>query len=299
MSGRPLVLPLPGNEALAAALDRAGACDAGAVTLSRFPDGETYARIESTVAGRHVLIAATQHQPDTQFLALAFLADAARELGALSVGLVAPYLAYMRQDARFTPGEAVASRTYARQISRLVNSLITVDPHLHRLRSLDAVFSIPAQAIDAAPLLARWIREQVPRPLIVGPDSESRQWAQAVAQAAQAPFVVLEKVRHGSTDVEVTISTDLAAFQGRTPVLVDDIISTGHTMAEAARHLMARGFGAPSCVGVHAVFATGAEDTLHGAGVSRIVTTNTIQHHTNAIDIVPAIADSIADTQVR
>ena len=228
-------------------------------------------------------------------MALALLADAARDLGAASVGLVAPYLAYMRQDARFTPGEAVAARTWARLLSRLVDSLVTVDPHLHRLDSLATVFDIPTTAVDVAPLLAHWIGANVARPLIVGPDVESRQWVLGVAESVGAPLLVLEKVRRGSTEVDISITEDLSPHRGRTPVLVDDIISTGHTLAQTARHLSTRDLAAAVCVGVHAVFAPGAEDTLRGAGVSRVVTTNTIVHHTNAIDVASAIANQIAD----
>jgi ribose-phosphate pyrophosphokinase len=294
-----VILPLPFNAAFASAIASTGAVQMGDATFAHFPDGETYARIDSDIRGRDVLLLATQHQPDPQFMALAFLSDAARDLGAASVGLIAPYLAYMRQDARFKPGEAVASRSYAKQLSRLFNSLVTVDPHLHRLGSLAAVFDIPATAIDVAPLLAQWISAHVSRPLIVGPDSESRQWVKGVAESANAPFVVLEKVRRGSTEVDVTIVDDLTVHHGRTPVLVDDIISTGHTLAQAARHLSARGFVSPVCVGVHAVFAIGADQTLRSAGITTVVTTNTIPHLTNAIDVAPAIAERIAGTPAK
>ena len=167
-------------------------------------------------------------------LPLLFAAATARELGASRVGLVAPYLAYMRQDRRFKPGEAVTSRQVARLLSDAFDWLVTVDPHLHRYSSLADIYSIPTHVVHAAPLIAEWIKANVTNPLIIGPDSESEQWVAAVASDVGAPYSVLEKVRHGDRDVEIRLK-DLEQWKGRTPVLVDDIISTGRTMIEAVR----------------------------------------------------------------
>src|SRR5689334_12772820 len=271
-----IVLPMPGNAVLATRIAATGAARLGEMSLSRFPDGESHVRIESDVRGRAVFLVSTQLNPDPDFLAMVFAADALRELGALSVGLIAPYLAYMRQDQRFAAGEAVTSRSYARWLSRAMNSVVTVDPHLHRLHSLSAIFDIPTTAIDVAPLLASWINCGIENPLVVGPDAESAQWVRAVAEPVGLPWVVAEKVRHDSEHVSVRFSDDLNKYRRHTPVLVDDIISTGHSMAEAAAALAPHHFVAPVCVAVHAVFAHGAEATLHRAGIDRVVTTNTI-----------------------
>lgn len=111
----------------------------------------------------------------------------------------------MRQDRRFQPGEAVTSSAFARIISREVDWLVTVDPHLHRRSALSEIYSVPSTALHAAPLLASWIRENVERPLLVGPDSESAQWVAAVAETVGCPLVVLEKIRRGDRDVEVSV----------------------------------------------------------------------------------------------
>lgn len=133
------------------------------------------------------------------------LRDAARDLGARSVGLVAPYLPYLRQDKRFAPGEAITSRTFAGVISRHFDWLVTVDPHLHRYPTLSAVYSIRTGVVHAAAAMGRWIHDNVDSPLVVGPDSESEQWASVVAAAAGAPLVMLEKRRSGNRYVEVRV----------------------------------------------------------------------------------------------
>jgi ribose-phosphate pyrophosphokinase len=123
-----------------------------------------------------VAVLCTLHEPNPRFLPLAFITDTLRELGAASVGLVAPYLAYMRQDARFEPGEAITSTSFARLVSRQFDWLVTVDPHLHRWHALADLYAIPAVALQAAPLLAAWIRANVGDAVLIGPDEESEQW---------------------------------------------------------------------------------------------------------------------------
>src|SRR5262249_38616457 len=154
---------------------------------------------------------------------------------------------FMRQDSRFQPGEGVTSTYFAHLLSGAVDWLVTVDPHLHRWGSLDAIYTIPCRIARAAPAIAAWVRREVGRPLLVGPDAESEQWVAAVAALCDAPFLVLEKVRRGDRDVEVS-PPDVARHDGRTPVLVDDIISTARTMIATLRHLSAAGAPAPVCV---------------------------------------------------
>lgn len=287
-----VILALPGNEQLAAGLAAKLQTEVGRMTVRRFPDGESYVRIETPVAGRNVVLACGLHDPDTKILALLFTASTARELGAARVGLVAPYLAYMRQDKRFNEGESITSVHFAKLISRYVDWLATVDPHLHRRTSLDDIYSVPSIVVHAAPLLAQWICANVNAPILIGPDSESEQWVSEVARGADAPYLVLEKTRRGDRDVSVSIP-DPGALRGRTPVLVDDIISTARTMIAASRHLAGHGIAQPVCVGVHAVFADDAHAELLAAGAGRIVTANTIPHPSNAIDVSRPLADAL------
>lgn len=285
---RPLLLALPGNEGMAGALAELLGGEIGEVTLRHFPDGETYVRITTPVEGREVVLVCTLHRPDDKVLPLTFLAAAARDLGAARVGLVSPYLAYMRQDRRFQSGEGITSRYFAELISRSVSWLVTVDPHLHRRSSLDEVYSIPSVVVPAAPAVSEWIRTNVRQPLLVGPDEESAQWVEAVASAANAPYLVLKKVRRGDREVEVSLPR-VERGQEYTPVLIDDIISTARTMLATIRQLRTAGLAAPVCVGVHAVFADRAYEDLLAQGASRVVTCNTIPHPSNAVDLSPPL----------
>lgn len=289
----PLAYAFPRNEGFTARLIQAWPAQRGGLSLHRFPDGETRVRLEPLPAGSDVALVCTLDNPDAKVLPLLFAAGAARELGARSVGLVAPYLAYMRQDRRFNPGEALTAAHLARLVSGHFDWLVTVDPHLHRYRALADVYSIPATAVSAAAPVAAWIRGNVRAPLLVGPDAESAQWVAAVAALAKAPHVVLEKVRNGDRDVAVSVP-DVERWRDRTPVLVDDIISSGRTMIATVRHLVAAGLPAPVCIGTHAIFAARAYEDLGATGAARIVTANTIAHPSNDIDVAPLVAAAVA-----
>lgn len=252
--------------------------------LRHFPDGESYVRVLSDVKDKEVVILCSLNQPDEKILPLIFLSNILKEFGASEVGLIAPYLSYMRQDIRFKDGESITSRPFAAILSGIVDWLITIDPHLHRYNSLSEIYTIPAKDNHAADLVATWINDNIDNPLIIGPDEESRQWAENMANKIGCPFTVLTKIRHGDNDVEVSIP-DVDEYKNHQPVLVDDIISTAHTMIETVKHLHDLDLNPPVCIGIHAVFAGTAYEDLKASGVKDIITCNTIEHETNAIDI--------------
>jgi ribose-phosphate pyrophosphokinase len=284
----PIVLALPGSEPHAAKLAERLGLALITPEVRRFPDGELYVRIER-VEEHVVLVGSLYPSPAERFLELAFLAATARDLGATRVGLVAPYLAFMRQDVQFQPGEGVTSAYFARLVSSAVDWMVTVDPHLHRHHSLEGIYGIPTTIAHAAPMIADWVRREVAHPMLVGPDAESEQWVAAVATACEAPFVILEKTRRGDRDVSIS---EPPALNGHTPVVIDDIVSTGKTMVEATRRLRASGSVAPVCVAIHAVFADAVNDELVAAGATGIITCNTIPHASNRICVAESIAEA-------
>jgi ribose-phosphate pyrophosphokinase len=290
---RLLIIALPGNEAMAESIARHLGAEIGRLETRQFPDGESYVRHLADPAGRHAVLVCTLDRPDEKFLRLAFAADAARQLGAASVGLVAPYLAYMRQDRRFVAGEAISSATFANLLSSLVDWLVTVDPHLHRYGSLGEIYSVPTRVVHAAPVLSTWIKANVSTPLVIGPDVESEQWVSEVARTVGAPYRVLRKTRTGDRTVEIEVR-DLSSFADRTPVLVDDIVSSARTMIETAGQLAVHGMRRPLCVAVHGLFSEAAFGELT-ASVANVVTTNTVPHPSNAIDIAPALSSAVRD----
>lgn len=291
-----VIFPLPGNETFAQTLAEAGGFELGVMETRRFPDGESYVRLLTDVTGKCVDLVSTLARPDEGFLRLVFAADAARALGSREVTLIAPYLSYMRQDRRFQPGEAVSSKSFARLVSATFDRLVTVDPHLHRYPTLSALYTIPDITLHAAPALADWIKANVEAPLLIGPDEESEQWVSAIATRVGAPFAVLKKIRHGDRSVDVELP-DLGEWRGHQPVLADDIASSGHTLIEAARKLALQGFAKPVCAVVHGIFAEDSHERL-AALSSRIVSSDSVPHPTNAIGLAPLVAGALAQAHV-
>ena len=288
----PLVLALPGNEELALDLAQSLAAKLGRLTLHRFPDGELSVRIHDQVEARDVVLACTLDQPNDKLIALYLAAATLRSLRARRVLLAAPYLAYMRQDRSFHPGEGVSAAHIAQWLSGFLDGLATVDPHLHRIAQLELVYRIPCRAAHAATAIARWIRENVNQPVVVGPDRESQGWASEVAHEVSCPWVVFDKVRFGDRDVEIHPSS-LSAYQDRTPVILDDIISSGATMLAAMRQTRLASLAPAVCIGVHGLFTAGVYEQLRHGGAQAVVTSNSVRHISNQIDVHPPLATAV------
>lgn len=252
--------------------------------IRNFPDGETYIRVLSNCLNRDIIILANLHQPNSKLLPLIFLCDILKEMDCNKITLIAPYLPYMRQDIQFHPGEAVTSRFFAKLLSQQIDHLITIDPHLHRYHSLSQIYSCETSVIQANPAIADWIKKNIKKPFIVGPDNESEQWAANVANMIDCPYLILDKQRFGDKDVSVSASS-AEEFKGLTPVLIDDIISTGRTMVKTAEWLANEGLCPPICIGVHALFSGDALAVMKQAKIEKVLTCSTIAHETNQIEV--------------
>ncbi len=289
-----ILIGLPGNEKLTKELAQVINAELGQAEFRQFPDGENYIQIISDVVNKRVVIVCTLHRPDDKLLPLYFVSKTAKDLGAVCTCLVVPYLAYMRQDKRFQAGEGITSQYFAALVSQFADSMITVDPHLHRRSKLSEIYTTPSQVVHAADHISQWIKENLEKPVLIGPDSESEQWVSKVAQNAQAPFTVLEKIRRGDRDVEISVPK-LETYKDHTPVLVDDIISTARTMIETVAHLRKAGMNPPVCIGVHAVFAGDAYKELKDSGVEQVVTCDTIPHPSNKINLCELYKDFLLE----
>jgi ribose-phosphate pyrophosphokinase len=287
-----MVLALPGGEHLAARLQRALPGSDGALSIHRFPDGEVRVRIHGDPRGRIVVLVGSLDRPDEKVLPFIFAAGAAREMRARTVGLVAPYFPFLRQDAAFHPGEAVSARLFGGLVSRTVDWVVTVDPHLHRTHDLRELLTVPADVVHSAPLIAGWLRSRVERPVIVGPDEESAQWVARVAAGVGAPWVVMAKRRRGDHAVELKLPP-MPGLEGRQPVLVDDIVASGGTVRAASRLLANAGFPLRWVVAVHAVAHPLTAAVLKRQARVELVTCNTIPHPSNRIDVLNAIRAAV------
>lgn len=286
-----ILVSFPTELPLANSLIAAGDYAHGNWSCHTFPDGESKIKLHFDPSNRDIIIVADLKDPNPKIMPLILLIDTLKDLGAKSCGLVCPYMPYLRQDKRFYPGEGISAQYFGRLFNHYAHWLITVDPHLHRLQELDDILNIPGQVVSSASLIGQWIEANVSDPLLIGPDSESRQWVEQIAQTCDFPFIVLNKKRHGDREVEIDASK-IQSVHEKTPILVDDIISTGQTLIQANLAIKAS-FTKPSiCIGVHGLFIGDAFDAL--AKTSKlIVTTNSIVHPSNGIDIATVIIPAI------
>lgn len=272
---------------LASALE----CPAETVAVHSFPDGESLVKVPGQLP-EHVAFCRSLDSPNAKLVELMLAAEAAREAGAQRLTLVAPYLCYMRQDMAFEPGQAVSQRIVGKFLAAHFDALITVDPHLHRVHALQqACPTQQAVALSAAPLMGAFLGERVGDTLLVGPDNESEQWVRAVAAPQGLDYVVAKKVRHGDREVEISLPD--AEYGGRSIVLIDDVASTGQTLATAAKALKARGAKQVDVMVTHALFVDSAMDVLRQAGISRIWSSDSVPHPSNALALTPLIAGAL------
>jgi ribose-phosphate pyrophosphokinase len=259
------------------------------IKLHRFPDGESLVRVAPS-AGRHAVLVRTLSDPNSKIFDTLLAADALRHAGANRVSLIAPYLAYMRQDKVFHRGEPISQRVIGRLLGEAFDSVLTMEPHLHRVKSLGEVIPCEASTVAVASAVARWVKREARRCVVVGPDGESRKFVEAIARAAEAEWIVGEKTRYGDRRVKI----DFPRIPGvKHAVIVDDIASSGVTLAAAVRELRSHRIEPVDAVVVHALFAPGAMTLIRRAGARRVVSCDTIAHPTNAIKTASLFAEAL------
>jgi len=279
---------IPG-EALASEL---GIEDA-AIALHRFPDGESLITIPAPSAQIAVLYRSLHH-PNAKLFDLLLAASALRENGARRVILVAPYLAYMRQDTAFHPGEAVSQRVLGTLIAGAFDACITVDPHLHRTRSLGEMMpGIAAISLNAARTLSAALDAEAD-PLILGPDEESLQWVRKIAEPIGLNYAVGRKQRTGDRRVSIHFDA-IECVRGRNVVLIDDVISSGTTLAVAAEQLRCAGATRVEALTTHCLASAQDLAMLRASGIERIRSTDSVSGPTATIPLAPLLAEGIID----
>ncbi len=175
---------------------------------------------------------------------------------------------------------------------RLFDAVVTVDPHLHRVSTLqEAVPVADAVVLSGAPVLADWVHQKRPGAVLIGPDEESLQWVAQAAARHGWDHAVCRKLRHGDRSVSIELPT--LAVRGRAVVLMDDVASSGHTLAQAAKLLLASGAASVDVAVTHALFAEGALALVKAAGVGEVWSTDCIAHASNAVSMVPALAQAL------
>ncbi len=268
--------------------------DYAQIEIHHFPDGESRLVLPATLP-RQLIICQTLHQPNQKLVELMLAAEAAREMGAESIILVAPYLCYMRQDKAFHAGEVVSQRIIGRFLADHFDAVITVDAHLHRISQLSQAIPLKqALNLSATEAMVQFLRSDCKHPLLVGPDAESEQWVAEIAAQAQLDYCIAHKRRRGDKDVDVRLPD--YEFGGRDIVLIDDVASTGRTLEMASTELIRKNAASVSVLVTHALFVDDACSRLERAGVSNIWSCDSIPHPTNRLSLAPVLATALRQT---
>lgn len=288
-----IITPSSGCTHLGLGLSQALGAELHPILSREFPDGELYVRVPADAAGKIVvLLECAGHRPNAALIETVLSVKTLLRHGAREVILVMPYFPYARQDSEFNPGEAVSLREVSELIEWLgVSSLVTVDMHLHRVRSMGEIFKrIKVMNMTAMRELARFAVERYGSDFtVVAPDEEARQWAHLFAKEVGVPYTVLEKERRGDEAVRVKG----ALLEGGKVIIVDDIISTGSTIVATLEALKAGSAKEVIVACTHGVFVAGADAKILSSGAREILTSDTIPNPFSRVTVARVLAEGV------
>ncbi len=270
-------------------------CPYGEVIKDYFPDGETRLKLNKSPKGKQIIyVNSGNPNPNDSLIESIFSIKTLKEHGAKKVIFVVPYMYYLRQDKHFEKLDCQSNKIMA-ELLKVADKVITIDGHIHRIKSLKDIFKIPAKNLTSNPVLTEYIKKHYKNEVIIGPDWESYQWAEDIAKHLGVKVNVLKKTRYSSHKVKVEMRTKMD-LKGKNVVIVDDVISTGRTIVGAARIMKRMGAKKIYAVCVHGLFA---EDSLKHLSkyVDKVVCTNTIISKVNKknrkIDVSGLIAENV------
>ena len=281
---------LAGSASARAAKELAGLLGADLVQPETkvFPDGEVYVRVPERLQGEHVVVVQTTY-PTTALVELLFLQEAAHAQGASEISTVVPYYAYSRQDRVFEQGEVVSAKAVAELVELKADRVVTVDPHKEHILGF---FGVEAHGVSAVPLLAKHL-ERMGVDVVLAPDKGALDRAQFAAKCLGAEFDHLEKTRLSGT--EVVMKPKQLDVRGKTVAIIDDIISTGGTIATASAELKRQGAARVVAACTHGLFLNNALQRLHANGCDQVVATDAIEGPASVVGCAPAIADVLEE----
>lgn len=270
----------------------------GDCLVDRFPDGELRVEVREKVRGRNVYVVQPTNPPvETHLFELLLLADACRRAGAARLTAVIPYFGYARQDRRAGEREPIAARVAADVIAAGgFHAVVAVDLHN---RSAEGFFPMPLAHLSAVPLLADALpRRPADEAVVVAPDLGAVKLAERYGRLLDLPVATVRKIRVTGRDVRVErLAGDV---RGRRPIVVDDMLSTGATVAAAVNALLDAG-AAPdiTVVVTHGLFSPPADETLRALPITRIITADTVRLRADlglplrSVSVAPLLAEVI------
>jgi ribose-phosphate pyrophosphokinase len=295
-----IVLSGTGNQPLSAEIAAFMDLPLCEVTLRRFADGEIFVRIDENARGRDVYIIQSTNPPAENLLELLLLIDAAKRASAARVTAVVPYFGYARQDRKDQPRVAISAKLVANLIETAgADRVLGIDFHQHQLQGF---FDIPVDHLYASPVFVQHYRQKALKDLVVvAPDVGSAKMARSFAKRLDASLAIIDKRRPSANIAEVV--NVVGEVGDRDCLIVDDMMDTAGTMAEAAMALKRLGARDVYCCATHALLSGPAADRLSAAPVKEVAVTNTIRlseekrfDRLAVLSVAPLLAKAIRHT---
>jgi ribose-phosphate pyrophosphokinase len=267
-----------------------------AARTKRFPDGEFYFKFEENISGQDLLVVQSLYPPqDARLVELLIMLHTARDLGAGSIKVFVPYLAYSRQDERYLDGECLSSGMIAEMLEQLsVDALYTVD--IHNEEVLD-MYKIPTLNLTASGALAEYFAaKNLIDPFVMSPDDEGSaiERARNAAETLGADYDFLRKNRDRYTG-EITTHSKRLDTRGRDAIIIDDIISTGKTSANATKLLLEQGARRVFLGVTHILLLGDSLKILKASGVDEIVGTDSVMNEYAKVSVAPILAGALKE----
>jgi ribose-phosphate pyrophosphokinase len=256
-----------------------------------FPDGESKITLQKIPKKSVILVVQSTYPPvDTNMLQALSIISQVRKISSRTFAII-PYMGYARQDKQFLSREVITMSVVAKMLqSAGAKKVIVVD--IHSNTALNH-FNIPTENISAIPELAKYFKKlNLKNPLVVSPDAGGSSRSKKFASLLKSDFIVLKKHRDRKTG-RVSIQTTKADVQGKDLIIVDDMISTGGSVIKAAQFLKKQKCKRVFVACTHGLLVGDAEKKIRKAGVSRIISTNTIPGNTSKVDISGILAKSV------
>lgn len=298
MEGRLQLFSGNANRALAHEIASYLNINLGRAVVGRFKNGESRVKLEENVRGSDVFVIQPTCTPVNEHLMeLLLLIDALRRASAARVTAVIPYYGYAKQEKKTTGREPISAKLVANLIRTAgANRVLTMDLHAP---AIEGFFDIPVDHLQAGPLLAEYIRDlNLPRPVVVSPDAGGVGRANSFRERIGAGLAIIAKQRPQPDVAEVLEM--VGDVEDRTAVIVDDMISTGGTLAEAARALKERGALTVYACATHGIFAGDATSIIARSMLVETLVTNTIPlpedcigARIKVISVAPLFAEAI------